>query len=246
MRIKLTFYSEEPLIIPTQYNYAIQSMIYDNISQELADFLHNEGFILNGQQFKLFTFSRLEGKFKIRENQKIESTSPVELTVASPIERFLQELADGMLQRYVLILFRQRVYLESVGLCPNIKTHQMGEEVTIKMLSPMVAYQTEKNSGKTIYYTPWDDVFSDLARIDVEKKYQLLTGEKLKNSKLKVIPIGPKDERCCKILSYKNTAIKGWMGIYKLQGNPELIKTAYDAGLGSKNPQGFGCFELVG
>ena len=63
MRVKLTFRSEEPLVIPVQYNYAVQSMLYDNISQELADFLHDEGFTLNDQRFKLFTFSRLEGPF---------------------------------------------------------------------------------------------------------------------------------------------------------------------------------------
>jgi CRISPR/Cas system endoribonuclease Cas6 (RAMP superfamily) len=34
MRIKLKFYSEGPLVIPVQYNYAVQSMIYDNITLE--------------------------------------------------------------------------------------------------------------------------------------------------------------------------------------------------------------------
>ena len=33
MRVKLTFHSEEPLVIPVQYDYAIQSMLYDNISR---------------------------------------------------------------------------------------------------------------------------------------------------------------------------------------------------------------------
>jgi len=35
------------------------------------------------------------------------------------------------------------------------------------------------------------------------------------------------------------------MGIYKLKGGPELIHLVYDAGLGAKNPQGFGMFEIV-
>jgi CRISPR-associated endoribonuclease Cas6 len=66
MRIKLKFYSEGPLVIPVQYNHAVQSLIYNNISEELAEFLHEWGFVLNGQRFKLFTFSRLEGRFRIR------------------------------------------------------------------------------------------------------------------------------------------------------------------------------------
>ncbi|MGB9819468.1 MAG: CRISPR-associated endoribonuclease Cas6 [Thermovenabulum sp.] len=28
-------------------------------------------------------------------------------------------------------------------------------------------------------------------------------------------------------------------------GEPLLLKTAYEAGLGSKNSQGFGCFEIL-
>lgn len=56
MRIKLKFYSEGPLVIPVQYNHAVQSLIYNNISEELAEFLHEWGFVLNGQRFKLFTF----------------------------------------------------------------------------------------------------------------------------------------------------------------------------------------------
>jgi|Deesub1362B_J571_1020462.scaffolds.fasta_scaffold00176_36 CRISPR-associated endoribonuclease Cas6 len=38
---------------------------------------------------------------------------------------------------------------------------------------------------------------------------------------------------------------KGWMDRYRLTGAPELLRLAYDAVLGSKNSQGFGCFEVV-
>jgi len=49
-----------------------------------------------------------------------------------------------------------------------------------------------------------------------------------------------------KVISYKGTVIKGWMGIYELRGDRELMKLVYDTGLGGKNPQGFGCFEILG
>jgi len=35
------------------------------------------------------------------------------------------------------------------------------------------------------------------------------------------------------------------MGIYELKGNPELIRIGYEAGIGSKNCQGFGMFEVM-
>jgi len=44
---------------------------------------------------------------------------------------------------------------------------------------------------------------------------------------------------------YKNFLIKGWMGTFRLQGLKKALKLAYDAGLGSKNSQGFGMFEVI-
>lgn len=245
MRIKFRFCSKEPIVIPVQYNHAIQSMIYNNISPELADFLHEQGFLLNGRRFKLFTFSRLKGTFKMRDDGKIEFASPVELTVASPIERFLRELSEGMLRKTDFVLLGQKIFLESVSVCSPINFEDAGDVVKIKMLSPMVAYKTDKPSGKTIYFSPWDVTFTELIRNNVEKKYFLLTGQRIKNTHFEIIPTRPWDRRYCKVLNYKETVIKGWLGIYKLQGDKRLIETAYDTGLGSKNPQGFGCFEII-
>ena len=35
------------------------------------------------------------------------------------------------------------------------------------------------------------------------------------------------------------------MGKYKISGDEKLTRLAYDSGIGSKNSQGFGCFEVV-
>jgi len=39
--------------------------------------------------------------------------------------------------------------------------------------------------------------------------------------------------------------IKGWKGRYILEGDPQLIRFGYDAGLGSRNSQGYGIFEVM-
>lgn len=246
MRIKLTFQAEKNLIIPIQYNYFLQSMIYNNISRELSDFLHDYGFMINGRQFKLFTFSRLMGRFKMKDG-KIEFTSPMSLIVASPVERFLRELAEGMLRNENLNICGQKVMLSSISVFPGLEDVDFGEEVVIEMLSPVVAYNTVRktNGSRTIYFSPWDEWFSELIRINLERKYQLIYGQNIQGADIKVEPLGPRDERYCKILQYKDTVIKGWSGIYKLRGDRRLIKVAYEAGLGSKNSQGFGCFEVV-
>jgi len=48
------------------------------------------------------------------------------------------------------------------------------------------------------------------------------------------------------MIKYKNVYVKGWMGIYDVETTPELLELAYYTGLGAKNSQGFGCFEIIG
>jgi CRISPR-associated endoribonuclease Cas6 len=39
--------------------------------------------------------------------------------------------------------------------------------------------------------------------------------------------------------------VKGWSGFFELTGHPEFLSFALDAGLGSRNAQGFGMVEVV-
>ncbi|CAA7602828.1 CRISPR associated protein Cas6 [Acididesulfobacillus acetoxydans] len=48
------------------------------------------------------------------------------------------------------------------------------------------------------------------------------------------------------IIEYKGGIIKGYSGSLELYGVRSLLQLAVDAGLGSKNAQGFGCLELMG
>lgn len=251
MRIRLTFSGPEKIVLPVQYNRLVQAMIYNNISEDLAVFLHEDGYLYGSRRFKLFTFSRLEGRFHMRADRKIEFTPPIFLTVASPIERFLRELSEGMMRNDNLNLIGQRLNLESIGVYSPFEEEDLDNEVVIKMLSPAVAYSTkteeETNGPKTWYYSPWDDQFSQLITDNLAKKYELINNnDRLDGAYVDVIPLGPINQRLCKILNYKGTVIKGWLGTYKLAGDKSLIKVAYDTGLGSKNPQGFGCFEIMG
>ena len=47
------------------------------------------------------------------------------------------------------------------------------------------------------------------------------------------------------IVNFKGTWVKGWMGLYELSLPEPFFTLAYNAGLGSKNSQGFGMVEVV-
>lgn len=244
MRIRLEFDSENDLVLPVQYNSIIQGFIYRNIKDEnYSQFLHEEGYKYGKRKLKFFTFSRLEGKVKIMGN-KIRIKPPASLVISSPIENFIHDIAENIFRKDTLYLGNQKVTLRKLDI---YSPTNLDSRVKIKMLSPVVMYSTVNNgeSKYTHYYSPWDSVFSYLARRNIEMKYEVITGFRPENAKFEIIPTGLKDERYQKIVNFKGTVIKGWMGTYYLEGNPELIKLAYDTGLCSKNSEGFGCFEII-
>lgn len=45
MQIKIGFTSNESIMLPVHYNHIIQAFIYNNIDKDLAQFLHDKGYI---------------------------------------------------------------------------------------------------------------------------------------------------------------------------------------------------------
>jgi len=243
MRLTLNFFSEKNLKLPISHNEIIQGFIYRHLNKTLSNFLHNHGFTFEKRRFKLFTFSRLIGKIRIKEDT-FEITPPFKLVVSSPHEEILRSLAENLVKPSETKIGHNTVYIESI----NVHfIPQISEEAKIKMLSPVTIYSTLKKADggkKTYYYNPSEKEFSQLIKENILKKYSAIYKKKPDSEDfiIKPVRVSKKDE---KIVRYKNFIIKGWMGIYSIKGNPELIKLAYDAGIGSKNSQGFGCFEIV-
>ena len=241
MRLTLEFNAENDIILPLHYNYYIQSFLYRHISPELSKFLHDYGFTLGKRKFKMFTFSRLQGKYKIIKD-KIKFSPPVYLTISSPLDRFISELGNTLLKTDNLELVKNKVYVESIKVHPE---PEIKDEIKIKMLSPVVVYSTlitKDGKKKTYYYSPYEEEFTKLIDENLRKKYEALYKKKPRARKLKIKIISKPKE---KILLYRDTVIKGWLGTFILNGNRKLLKLSYYTGLGSKNSQGFGMFEVV-
>lgn len=247
MRIKITFTSENPILLPIHYNYVLQSFIYNNLSDDFAEFLHSQGFKLGRRSFKLFTFSRIMGNFELLPEQKIQIFSPFEVVVSSPLEKFIKDFAASLLKKEDINLIGQRIEVENITVYPAIKEENVKDGIIIKMISPVVVYKTFRNETekKTYYFNPVEQEFSELIKKNLIKKATILYNNNFEDSFFEIQPNFEVNQNYCKIIKYKDTVIKGWMGIYKICGDPLLLKTAYESGLGSKNSQGFGCFEIL-
>lgn len=246
MRFQVSFISDKEILLPIHYNSAVQGMIYNNISEELSKHLHDSGYLYGQRAFKLFTFSRIVGKFKmLQENEQIIFYPPVSLTVSSPIDTFIYELGQKILLLDHVILGNNILKVDKFEYPPE---PTFTSSMLIGMMSPLTVYSTLKTFDgrtKTHYYSPYEKEFSQIVEADLRKKYSLIHNmEPSDTMRVSITPVKVSKE-CEKIIRYRDTVIKAWRGIYLLEGSPELIKVGYGAGLGCKNSQGFGCFKFL-
>jgi len=250
MRLNITFAPlKKEVTFPLNYNYGLQSFIYHHISEKLATFLHEKGYLVGKRRFKLFTFSRFSGKFKIDfPHEEIMFIGPFHFYVSSPIDNFIQQFAEDLIKSEEVKLFKESVAIASIQ---ANSAPPMQSSLVMRMLSPLTVYSTffsPQGKKKTYYYSPFEKEFSKLIKENLTKKYQALYKAIPSNDDFTIIRIKvtKNSEKIIKYTPKKGsyTVIKGWMGVYKVEGNPELIRLGYEAGLGSKNPQGFGMFEI--
>jgi len=250
LRITLDSLGGTGAIFPLNYNYGLESFIYNHISGKLAKFLHDEGHLLEKRTFKFFTFSRIFGKYKVDfPAETISFNGAIYFHVSSPVNELVEQLAENLLKSPEVKLFKQPFVVSSIEVHP---TPAMGDSAIIKMLSPVTVYSTffsAEGEKKTYYYSPFEDEFSRLIAENLKKKYRALYKELPGSDALVIVPVRV-TKQAEKIVKYTPksspyTLVKGWMGVYKLEGSPQLIHIGYDAGIGSKNCQGFGMFEVV-
>ncbi len=243
MHIYLSLRTCGGLEIQQHYNHIIQGVIYDSIDHELATFLHEKGYENENRKFKLFTFSRLLGRFQLnREKSTIRFIDNLQLMISSPVDYFCQSIANGMLTRSNICLGNGNTEVEKM-MVQQFKVEK--EKIIVRTLSPIVVYSTLlRPDGRkyTCYFQPGEPDYDFLIENNLRKKYKAFYGQKAPAGEVKVKKLG---RIKLNVVYYKNTVIKGYSGKLELTGPKELLQMAVDAGLGSKNSQGFGCVELV-
>lgn len=243
MQLTIFFSAPGPVAVPVHYGYLLQGLIYRQMENPvLRSYLHEHGFALEKRRFKLFTFSRLMGR-AARYDQaagRLLLTPPLRLVICSPIPFILQELGTGFLRQGRVRLGETHLEVKEMATAaPRV----IQNTLRVRMLSPLVTYSTLDNANGwkyTYYYSPFEPRFTELVANNLAKKHLLVYGRPTRTDDFAIRPVRVGD-RDLKVTRYKETIVKGWMGEYELSGDPDLLQVALDAGLGSKNSQGYGC-----
>lgn len=239
MQIHLTF-GTDGLRLPMAHQYAIQAMIYHALDGDpgYQTILHDKGYCDGGRPFKAFTFSNLQGKYTA-ENGYLSFRGPVELEIRSADPRFMQLLLRHFDTGTVCNLLNNPITALS---CRLDDRHILSSCIDIQMLSSVAAYRTE--GTKTVFFSPADPEFYSMISTNAARKWESIRSRPIPES----IVLTPLEKPCCyrKVVTrYKQTYITGWKGKFRLQGNPPVLDLLYQTGLGVKNSQGFGMFEVL-
>jgi CRISPR-associated endoribonuclease Cas6 len=254
LKITFTLEADSEIRLPRYHNHILQGWLYNQISNEkFRAFLHDQGYRYEKRAFRLFTFSRLQGKFSVdRENQEFVFSSPVKLSIASPLDDLLQDVVNTILCGSGSRLGRQKVRIKTVQIDNYPILKQDKRCWKIRTLSPIVVYSTFERMGrkKTHYYGVTEPEFAELLRQNLLKKSKVMMeyglGDKLElRGDFKIRPLYSPVHKGETAIYYKNFLIKGHMGVFEVECAPDWLKLALDTGLGSKNAQGFGMVEVV-
>lgn len=230
----------EQLELPLSYHHIIQAIIYKNLDNSFGYnyFLHDNGFLNGDRMFKMFTFGPLQGKYKIKD-KRIVFFEEVVLEIRSPDSFMIRILAENLLKKgisyYEQHFSEVEVYISDETIEET--------EILVEMQSPICVYSTDMESKKTYFYAPEEMEFARAVSDNFNRKYTAYYGiEPMSDIELEPVRVTSKDKYVTK---YKSFYISGWLGVYALRGERKYLDFLYQTGLGSKNAQGFGMFELL-
>ncbi len=233
MRVMLILKALNSYALDYNYNYYIHAFLYSALrfgDKEWSDALYMK----RGPKF--FCFSQLffeQGGKRTKESIKISEGDIARLYVSSPYEKFLFSSIQGFIKLKRLVKIGDSYW--------EIKDMKV-LEIQLKnnlfdTLSPITV--SIKKEGKIYDVPPHDGLFYVQLKNNLLKKYLLFYGKEYEGE-LDISPAFVSHVKP-KRIKVKNTYhmayhIKG----LQIIGSSEIVKLAYDAGLGEKNSMGFG------
>ena len=243
MQLRILVHLDKPFTMPISYHHILQAIIYKLMgdSEGVAD-LHDGGENFGKRIYKFFTFSQLEGKYKVL-NKKITFFDTVSFEIRSIDDNILKIIEDNVLKDG--ITFGNTVYTDVE--CIRRNKHITKDIILINMISPVCVHKTLQGSTHTNYLNPLCPDFSSEINSNFKRKY-LAAGNKVQpelsdNDGITIAPVkvNQKDKY---LTTYKSTIIEAYHGVYALSGKPEYLDFLFNVGIGSKNSQGFGMFNV--
>jgi len=238
-------------ILPINYQYELSSWIYKIIAQGdrlYAEWLHQNGFSEKHRNFRLFVFSNLYSPGTTRENDRLIFHSDKASFILSLLpEKSTEAFIKGIFREQEFTLGDRESKVQfRVQQVELISPPDFTKCFTFKTLSPVVVSVGQGENHHPLYVEPERNDFGQLIINNMIEKYKLFYQHPFEgNPNFKFELLTPSRSKLIRIKSgtREETKVKGFLFTFHLEADPELLKVMYEAGLGEKNAQGFGCVE---
>lgn len=241
MRLKINLKAKNNFKVPFNYNHIVSSIIYNKIMDlDLAHKLHTSN------TFKFFNFSQLNiPKRKIVKDGIISRNGVINFYLSSPNDLLIKNIVNGFVDNLEIKFQNETLLVEKIEALRIPDFKERSEFIT---LSPINIRDTQEIDGKLkrVDLSPSDKFFKGI-ETNLIKKYckfndlettakEINVYSEMANVKRKriTIPKGP-----------NTTYHRAYMMDLILEGDFDLIKFAYDVGLGEKNSMGFGMIKYI-
>jgi len=260
--------------IPINYAYYLSSAIYrwiEKSSSELSKALH-DGYPLNTSKsnsnnsgnlkhtYKFFCFSQLFPQSSTVKDRLIHIDGDAILWyIGMHIEDILKHFIIGIFEKQEFFIGspENKFYVNQVEVIPD---PEWKREMKFKALSPITVSVPCGAYGNSLsfqarYLKADDPELSSVLRKNILRRYEFLYGSIPEDNEFNVtldedyIKKRGGANGVSKLITIKEglrdeTKVRGFICPLTIQGNPELIKLAYDSGLGEKGSMGFGMLEV--
>ena len=206
--------------------------------RERAPQIHDTGIANGAATYRFFTFGPIKGDGNIDSKKRTyQVRSIASFEVRSPYEELLDILAGELASTGAA-----RIGAHAFTVV-NLEAHDrllFPRRAVIRTLQPIVTVRNN-DDGKKEYLSPDDQGWSDLIQVNAAGKAKAF-GLSCDNTTL-MMPLSTNNLRK-HVTRFKRTYVTGWTGTFALACEPQLMQLLYSSGLGAKNSQGFGMFEI--
>ena len=251
MRFKITLNIDNTTFrnrLPLNYQYEMSAALYKilySANEEYAAWLHNNGYLADKLTFKLFTFSRLQiQNYRIKPPFIVIQSDTVEWLISFLPEQSTQEFIQGLFKEQSFDLGNRQANVRfQVKSVETVPPPEFEETMIFETLSP-ACIVFKRDDGGEDYIAPDNPQASEQVKINLLNKYKAFMGEDFPETDfpfaLKALTAPKSSLIAIKSGTPQETKIRGFMCKFQLTAPVELIKIAYECGVGGKNSQGFG------
>ena len=258
MRFKLTLQTDAKAFgnrLPLSYQYELSAFIYRAIAKadsSYSEWLHENGFRLNGRPFKLFTFSNL-----VIPQYQIDRERGCIRIDSERVEWFVSFLPETSTEKFISGLFSEQVFqigdkqwvvqfrVERIEAMPPPIFERKMEFCAI---SPVCIPFRPEGQRYATYLSPDSPEASALVQNNLLNKYLTFYGKPYEGN-MDDFAFRVVNQPKAKLIAIKKgtpdaSNIRGYLFDFQMTAPPELLKIMYECGLGYKNSTGFGMVEV--